>query len=90
MHAEMVAPDRARVVADDMPGGAELLLEENGYRVVPRRYRYAFPLGPVRFTMRCRDEVKLCEGGELEWTIRFSWLGIPAGVLRGRVRRVDA
>ncbi|MDQ3933999.1 MAG: DUF998 domain-containing protein [Actinomycetota bacterium] len=88
MHAEMLAPDRARVVADDMPGGAELLLEEDGYRVVPARYRYAFPVGPVRFTLRCRDEVRVCEGGELLWTIRFSWLGIPAGVLRGRVRPV--
>ena len=89
MHAEMVAPDRARVVADDMPGGAELMLDEDGYRVVPRRYRLAYPVGPVRFTMRCRDEVRACDGGELLWTIRFSWLGIPAGVLRGRVHRVE-
>ena len=87
MFGELLDPQHARVVADDMPGGADLVIEEGGYRVYP--YKYSFPLGPVRLTMRCRDEVRKCEGGELEWTIRFSWLGIPAGVLRGRVRPVE-
>jgi hypothetical protein len=84
MFGELIGPERVRIVADDMPGGAEIVVEEGGYRVYP--YKYSYPLGPVRFTMRCRDEVRKREGGELEWTIRFSWLGIPAGVLRGYVR----
>lgn len=87
MFGELVDPQHARVVADDMPGGADLLIEEGGYRVYP--YKYSYPLGPVRFNLRCRDEVRKLEGGELEWTIRFSWLGIPAGVLRGRVRPAE-
>jgi hypothetical protein len=89
MHAELVGADRVRVVADDMPGGAELVLEDRGYRVVPRRYPLAFPLGPMRFTLRCRDDVRACEGGELLWTIRFSWLGLPVGIIRGRIRATE-
>ena len=87
MFGQVVAPDRVRVVADDMPGGADLVLEDGGYRVFP--YRYAFPLGPVRLTMRCRDEVEACDDGSLLWTIRFSWLGLRMGTLRGRVRRAE-
>jgi hypothetical membrane protein len=87
MFGELVGPERVRIVADDMPGGAEIVIEEGGYRVYP--YKYSYPIGPVRFNLRCRDEVRKREGGELEWTIRFSWLGIPAGVLRGYVRPVE-
>src|SRR2546421_8830660 len=46
---------RVRVVAEDMPGGAELNLTEGGYRVRP--YRFSYPLGPVRFTFTCHDRV---------------------------------
>lgn len=87
MYGELVGPEHVRIVADDMPGGADLVIEEDGYRVFP--YKYSYAVGPVRFNLRCRDEVRKFDGGELLWTIRFSWLGIPAGVLRARVQPVE-
>jgi hypothetical protein len=87
MYGELVGPEHVRVVADDMPGGADLVIEEGGYRVYP--YKYSHPVGPVRFNLRCKDEVRELDAGELLWTIRFSWLGIPVGALRGRVRPVE-
>ena len=85
MVAELSGPDRVHVTADDMPGGAELRLEEGGYRVSP--YRLAMPIGPLRFVLRPRDEVRpRGEDGALDWTIRFSWLGLPVARLRGVVR----
>jgi hypothetical protein len=85
MIAELAGPDRVRVTADDMPGGAELHLEEGGYRISP--YRLTLPIGPLRFVLRPRDEVRPAgDDGALDWTIRFSWLGLPVGKLRGVVR----
>ena len=89
MVAELAGPDRVHVTADDMPGGAELHLEEGGYRVSP--YRLVMPVGPLRFTLRPRDEVRRGGSeGALDWTIRFSWLGLPVSRLRGIVRPAGA
>ena len=78
---------RVRVVADDMPGGAELNLTEGGYRVRP--YRFSYPLGPVRFTFTCHDRVRENADGSLDWTIVFRWLGLPMVRLSGTVSPVE-
>lgn len=80
----MEAPNRVRVVADDMPGGAELVLTEGGYRVRP--YRFTYPLGPVGMTFSCHDRVREHADGSLDWTIGFRWHGLPVGRVFGRVR----
>ena len=77
---------RVRVVAEDMPGGAELNLTEGGYRVRP--YRFSYPLGPVRFTFTCHDRVLDNDDGSLDWTIVFRWHGLPAWRISGRVSPV--
>jgi hypothetical membrane protein len=85
MVAQLAGPDRIHVMGDDVPGGADLLLEEGGYRMTP--YRFAIPIGPVRFALRPRDEVRPAgDDGTLEWTIRFRWFGLPVARLRGLVR----
>jgi hypothetical protein len=84
----MDGPDRVRVTADDVPGGVELELAEGGYRVRP--YRFAYPVGPVRFTFTCRDSARRMPDGSFEWTIAFRWLGLPLGRFVGRVRAADA
>lgn len=86
MFAEAVADDLVHITADDMPRGADLHLEEAGYRVAP--YRLAIPVGPVRFTLRARDEVRARGDGALDWKIHFRWLGLPVGQIHGRVAPV--
>lgn len=87
MVAQLDGPDRVHVMGDDVPGGADMLLDERGYRMAP--YRFAVPVGPVRFALRARDEVRpVGDDGALEWTIHFTWLGLPVARLRGVVRPV--
>lgn len=83
MFAEAVTDDLVHVTADDMPDGADLHLVEDGYRVAP--YGLAVPAGPLRFTLRARDEVRAGPDGVLQWTIHFRWLGLPVGQIRGAV-----
>jgi hypothetical protein len=75
-----------QVTASDMPDGAVLELTEGGYRVKP--YRYAFAVGPLRFTFTCHDRVEAHPDGSLDWTIDYRWHGLPASRLTGRVRAV--
>jgi hypothetical protein len=82
----MEGPDRVKVIAEDMPGGAELALTEGGFRVRP--YRFTYPVGPIGFTMSCHDRVRDLGDGSLEWTIAFRWHGLPTGQISGRVRPV--
>lgn len=87
MVARLDGPDRVHVMGDDIPGGVDLLLDGGGYRMTP--YRFAVPIGPLRFALRPRDEVRVVDGdGALEWTVHFRWLGLPVGRLRGVVRPV--
>jgi hypothetical protein len=83
----MEDPDRVQVIAEDMPGGAELVLTEGGFRLRP--YRWTYPLGPVGITFTCHDRVREVGDGSLDWTISFRWHGIPTGQISGRVRPVD-
>ena len=78
-YCELVEPTRVHVTGDDMPDGAELRLEEGGYRIAP--YRLAVPVGPVRFTLRCRDSATPLPGGGVHGRIEMSWLGLPVARL---------
>jgi hypothetical protein len=83
--ARLAGPERVHITGDNLPGGADMLLSEDGYRMTP--YRFAVPVGPLTFALRARDEVRPAGAdGTLEWTIRFSWLGLPAARLRGHVK----
>jgi hypothetical membrane protein len=71
----LVEPNRVHVTADDAPDGTDILLEEDGYRLMP--YKFVIPVGPTRFACRCRDEHRLTEDGTLVDTMRLSWHGLP-------------
>jgi hypothetical protein len=87
MVARLDGPDRVHVMGDDVPGGTDLLLDQRGYRMTP--YRFTVPVGPLRFALRPRDEVRMVgDDGALEWTVHFRWLGLPMARLRGVVRPV--
>jgi hypothetical protein len=87
MVARLAGPDRVHIMGDDIPGGVDMLLEAGGYRMTP--YRFTVPIGPIRFALRARDQVRPAgDGGALEWTLHLSWLGLPVARLRGVVRPV--
>jgi hypothetical protein len=80
----MEDPTRVKVIAEDMPGGAELVLTEGGFRVRP--YRYTYPVGPVGLTFTCHDRVRANADGSLDWGISLRWLRLPTVLIAGRVR----
>lgn len=53
MYCEFVTDERVHVTAGDLPEGAEALIEEKGYRVVP--FRMDFPIGPLNVPIRVHD-----------------------------------
>jgi len=67
MFCELVAPDRIHVTADDMPLGADIHLQESGFRFTPY---YAWSgLGRRKWLVRCRDENVLDDEGRIHGTI---------------------
>ena len=54
MYCEFVSPELVRITAADLPDGAKIHIEDEGYRMTP--FRMAFPLGPLPVLMRVRDE----------------------------------
>jgi len=86
MIGERLAPDRWRMTADDMPGGAEITVRGDGYTFTP--YTIWIPvLGPVKVPLRCRDEVLFEDEASLLDTIEFRFLGVRVGTLTMRLRR---
>jgi hypothetical protein len=53
MYCEIVSDDHVRLTAGDLPDGADIWLEEGGYRITP--FRMHWPVGPVPVTIRVRD-----------------------------------
>ena len=78
----MVEPGHVHVTSDDLPDGADVWLDEGGYRIAP--YTMLLPVGPVRLPVRCRQSGRM-EGDRLVETIRCSFLGLPVGVAELRV-----
>jgi hypothetical protein len=79
---QLVGPARVHVTADDMPDGADVVLVEGGYRI--SSYKVLVPVGPLRFTLRCRDQGRMEPDGTLVDTITFRWLGLPMGRMTAR------
>jgi hypothetical membrane protein len=78
---------RIHVTSDVVPGGCEVLLEERGYRLTP--YRYLIELGPLKLTLRYREEHRLQPDGSLRSTIKARWLGLPVGTTTWHAWRTD-
>jgi hypothetical membrane protein len=52
-YCEFVSEDRIEVTAGDLPEGATVKIEEDGYRVTP--FRMDFPIGPISVPIRVHD-----------------------------------
>jgi hypothetical protein len=89
MWCEFVADDRVRLTAGDLPDGAEVMVEEDGFRIVP--FRFAFPLGPLPWLGRCRDRSRVLPDGTFvnELDAYAAALPIPIARLTFRVRPAD-
>jgi hypothetical protein len=88
MYCEFVSDDRVEITAADLPEGATVALEEDGYRMTP--FRMAFPIGPVGLPMRVHDVSRVEDDGTLlnVFEARALVIGVPLARLTFRVRPV--
>jgi hypothetical protein len=89
MFCEFVSEDRVLITAGDLPEGAEMRIEEDGYRMTP--FRMSFPIGPVGVPMRVHDVSRVEPDGTLVNTFEARSLvfGLRLARLTFRVRPVD-
>jgi hypothetical membrane protein len=85
--ARFVDPSHIHVTSDDMPDGADITVDEQGYRIAP--YRVLVGVGPLRLMMTSRDEASVESDGTLRYVARLSWHGLPVARLDLRARPVD-
>jgi hypothetical protein len=79
-YCEFVADDHVRLTAGDLPDGADVWLEDEGYRTMP--FRLAFPLGPLPVLLRCHDISRVEDDGTLVNEFEVRAVGIPVPVAR--------
>ena len=79
MFAELTAPDRIHVTADDMPLGADILLSEGGFRFTPY-YFLVFHMGRM-YRLRCKDECRIDASGFVHDTIKMYFWGFPVATM---------
>jgi len=82
MFAELVAPDRIHVTADDMPLGADIELHERGFRFTPYFALGSYREGGRLYRLRCFDECRLDDEGYLHDTIEMRYWGLPVATMR--------
>jgi hypothetical protein len=88
-YCEFVSDAHVRLTATDLPDGADVWLEEGGYRI--SRFRMAFPIGPVPVYIRVRDVSYFEEDGTFAnvFEARSPILGLPVARVVFRVRPLD-
>jgi hypothetical protein len=84
MFMEEVAPGRVHATADDMPLGADIELEPDGFRFL--RFRSWLRFRGVRFRLGCRSETRLAPDGALHARIHLDFLRLPVATLRLAIR----
>ncbi|MEA2409543.1 MAG: hypothetical protein QOC77_104 [Thermoleophilaceae bacterium] len=88
MYCEFVAEDRIELTAGDLPEGAFVRIEEDGYRMIP--FRMEFPIGPVAIPIRVHDVSRVEPDGTLLniYEARALVFGLRLARLTFRVRPV--
>ena len=80
MYCEFTSDERVRLTAGDLPDGADVLLEEGGFRILP--FRVAYPVGPLPVLMRCVDRSHVEADGTFVNSFDVRTVGIPIPVAR--------
>jgi hypothetical protein len=70
----IVGPGRLHMTCDDVPGGADILLHDHGFRFTPYLFRSPFAGGYL--LVKCLDEARLDENGVLHDEIKMYYAGI--------------
>lgn len=88
MYCEFLAEDRIEITAGDLPEGAVVQVEQDGYRVTP--FRMEFPIGPVAIPIRVHDVSRVEPDGTLLniFEARALVFGLRLAQLTFRVRPV--
>lgn len=86
MYCEWVGDDQVRLTAGDLPEGAEVWVEPGGFRIAS--FSMAFPVGPLRVPLRCRDRSYVEPDGTLVnvTDARLACLAVPVARLTFRMR----
>jgi hypothetical protein len=63
MYCEFLSDERVEITGGDMPEGASVVIEPDGFRVVP--FRMEFPIGPVNLPIRVHDRSRIEPDGTL-------------------------
>jgi Protein of unknown function (DUF998) len=86
---EFVGDDHVRLTAGDLPDGADVWIEEGGYRLTP--FRMAFPIGPVPVYIRVHDMSYADPDGTFVnvFEARTLVVGLPLARVVFRVRPLD-
>jgi hypothetical protein len=87
-YCEFVSEDRIEVTAGDLPEGAVVDVDEDGYRVTP--FRMDFPIGPVSIPIRVHDVSRVEPDGTLlnTYEARALVFGVRLARLTFKVRPV--
>jgi hypothetical protein len=83
---EFVTPDHVRLTARDLPDGADVWIEEGGYRL--SEFRLNFRFGPIGIPMLVRERSRFAPDGTFLniFDARFRWIPLPLGRVVFRVR----
>ena len=74
MFAELIAPDRVHVTADDMPLGADIFLYEDGFRFTPYLALATYK-GRI-YRVRCKDKCRVDADGYVWDEISMYFCGL--------------
>jgi hypothetical membrane protein len=86
-YARFIDASHIHVTADDLPDGADIVIDDHGYRIAP--YRVLAPIGPLRLILTTHDQATVERDGTLRYVCRLRWHGLPVARLEMRARPVD-
>jgi hypothetical protein len=81
--AEIVGQRRIHVTSPAMPGGADILLSEDGFDFTP--YIIQFKRWGVPLRLHCLDTNRLSPSGVITDTIKMLWLGFHIATMQTRI-----
>ena len=79
-YCEFVSDDHVLLTARDLPDGADVWIEEGGFRLSP--FRMAWPLGPLPVYVRCVDRSRVEPDGALVNSFDICTVGLRIPMAR--------
>jgi hypothetical protein len=80
MLAEIVGQNRLHVTSSTMPGGADILLSEDGFDFTP--YLIQVKRWGILLRLHCLDSNRLSSSGTIADTIELYWLGLHVATMQ--------